>query len=534
MISITPQGDIYLCKTPLENDYKNQLTFSNETSQLNYFNSKIFKTLDNYTYIKKDNYIKVGFPIDEIIGCNYLFYRNEGFTTKYYFCFITNMEYINENCTGITFETDVWQTYQFNLTYNPCFVEREHVNNDTIGLHTIPENLELGEYVTQYINNTQENPELTNMFYLSDVVIVAAVTTIGLAYAIPQRAQQSEYNGIYSGLYYLAFKTPRDFNLYLEEVHQNISEDNIVSLFIAPTELCQFVESDWDDTSFNFEFAFVPTSTTEIDMGDIAYTKPDHLDKDYFPRNKKLLTFPFCYLNITNNAGTVCDYHYELFKDSECPFNIKGSIGVGCSIKMYPYDYATGNSTNLLNKLYSISANKLPTCTWLNDTYTNWLTSQAVNMPLQFTKDITSIGFSGATGNASGIANGLFGIASSMATVYERSLIPPTARGGSNEADLSFAQRHTFNIYPMSIKKEYAEIIDKYFDMFGYKVNTVKIPNINGRANWNFVKTIECNFEGDIPQNHLQIIKQIFNNGVTLWHNPNTMYNYNNSNNIVS
>ena len=41
MISITPQGQIYLCKTPLENDYKNQLTFSNSTSQLTYFNSKI-------------------------------------------------------------------------------------------------------------------------------------------------------------------------------------------------------------------------------------------------------------------------------------------------------------------------------------------------------------------------------------------------------------------------------------------------------------------------------------------------------------
>ena len=52
MISITPQGEIYLCKTPLENDYKHQLTFSNANAQMTYFNSKIEKTLDNYTYIK--------------------------------------------------------------------------------------------------------------------------------------------------------------------------------------------------------------------------------------------------------------------------------------------------------------------------------------------------------------------------------------------------------------------------------------------------------------------------------------------------
>ena len=59
MITITPQGQVYLCKTPLENDYKNQLTFANATAQLNYFNSKIYRNLgdDNYYYIKKDSVI---------------------------------------------------------------------------------------------------------------------------------------------------------------------------------------------------------------------------------------------------------------------------------------------------------------------------------------------------------------------------------------------------------------------------------------------------------------------------------------------
>lgn len=70
--------------------------------------------------------------------------------------------------------------------------------------------------------------------------------------------------------------------------------------------------------------------------------------------------------------------------------------------------------------------------------------------------------------------------------------------------------------------------------MFGYKINRVKIPNITGRRNWNYVKTINFNFEGDIPQMDLKIIKIIFDSGVTLWHNPSTIYNYRNSNNIVT
>ena len=69
--------------------------------------------------------------------------------------------------------------------------------------------------------------------------------------------------------------------------------------------------------------------------------------------------------------------------------------------------------------------------------------------------------------------------------------------------------------------------------MYGYKVNDVKTPNITGRTNWNYVKTIGCNIVGDVPQDDMQKIKDIFNNGVTLWHNPSTFLDYSQSNNIV-
>ena len=153
MISIEPQGKVYLCRTELENDYKHQLTFANLQAQENYFNSVVAYHIggDNYTYIKKDNVINVNENIEKIISCNYLFYRNDGFydasgNIKTYYCFINNMEYVNENCTRIYFETDVIQTYQFDINYKASFVEREHTNDDTIGLNTYPENLETGPY----------------------------------------------------------------------------------------------------------------------------------------------------------------------------------------------------------------------------------------------------------------------------------------------------------------------------------------------------------------------------------------------------
>ena len=113
-------------------------------------------------------------------------------------------------------------------------------------------------------------------------------------------------------------------------------------------------------------------------------------------------------------------------------------------------------------------------------------------------------------------------------------MIAPTVNGQLNSADVNVASgNNTFHFYKMSIKQEYAKIIDDYFDMFGYKVNDVKVPNITGRQNWNYVKTINCNFSGNIPQTDLNIIKTMFDNGVTLWHNPSTIYDYSKSNNIV-
>lgn len=216
----------------------------------------------------------------------------------------------------------------------------------------------------------------------------------------------------------------------------------------------------------------------------------------------------------------------------------------GCSIKLFPKDnYNSVANLDYTNYNYAESLDyaKLPTCGWINDSYTNWLTQNAVNLPLELIGSAGAIvGGAVAVGTGAGagvgigaIVGGISGITNTMAKVYEHSLAPSTAKGGANQGDLLYAMRDGFTPYKKSIKREYAESIDSYFDMFGYKINKVKTPNITGRQNWNYVKTINCNFEGDIPQTDLRIIKSMFDNGVTLWHNPATIYNYNASNNII-
>lgn len=113
-------------------------------------------------------------------------------------------------------------------------------------------------------------------------------------------------------------------------------------------------------------------------------------------------------------------------------------------------------------------------------------------------------------------------------------MVPPQAQGNVSGGYLQFSSdMYKFSFRKMSVRAEYARAIDSYFSMFGYKTNRLKVPNITGRTNWNYVKTVGCNVLADIPQEDLQQIKAMFNNGVTIWHNPTTYLDYSQNNAIV-
>lgn len=522
MITIEPRGKVYLCKTKLENDYKNELKFSTLQAQESYFNSVIAHSYNtnDFTYIKKDGVIKVCENIEKLIDCNYLFYRNDGFTDasgniKTYYCFITNMEYINENCTAIYIETDVFQTYQFDIEYKMSFVQREHTNTDTIGLNTYPENLETGEYI---VDGYSYFDGLDDLKYVIQCTEWATSSTKPLA---------TNYGGVYmaGGAY----------------VCSNITE--VVNILQA------FATAGKSDAVYNVYM--VPSAMIDTTTGQLQYdgqSEPNLLTKNvtktniidgYTPKNKKLLTFPYRYLLVSNNSGSSNIYHYERFGGDTCNFIIKGVPTVGASIKLYPSNYDRNNNT----EEEGLIAGKFPTLNWSTDEYTNWLTQNSVNIALGVASSglniIGGIGMmatgGGAIAGASSVVSGSLSIANELGTIYQHSLQPNSARGSVNAGDINVcSQKNGFYFYDMSIKQEYAIKIDSYFNMFGYATNLVKVPNLTGRRNWNYVKTLECNFDGDIPQVYLQKIRSIFNNGITLWHNANTFLDYSQDNSIIS
>lgn len=519
-ITITPQGDITLVRTALENDYKNTFTFSSLANQTSYFDGLTGKVIagTDFTYMKKDGKIRVGLPIDTIINYNYLYYVNTGFTTKRYYCFIIRMEYVNENCTDIYIETDVFQTWYFDIVWNRCFVEREHVNNDSVGANTYPESLETGEYVGN--GGTIYNTDMQDYVYLIQVSTWAGgssapdATNVG---GIPQ-----------AGGFYICDSLTVLITIIAQFPLAGRAEA-IQNVYVVP----RFTTNIGTPITYN---QWNGTNTPSIINDSVAM--PTTLN-GYTPRNKKLLCFPYQYITLFNNNGTANNLRYELFSNTnhEATFSIAGVPSMGGSIVCRPTNY-NGHAVNHEEEIY---AGKFPTLSWSEDSYTNWLTQNAVNIGASIAQDSVSIAMGtgmaiagmpvGATGN---IASGVTGITGTLGTIYQHSLVPVTLKGNLNGGDvLTPDHSNTFFYNRKSIKAEVAQKLDQYFDMFGYKVCNVKVPNITGRSQWNFIKTIDCNADGNIPQEDLETIRKACNAGITFWHTPANIYNYSLTNSIV-
>ena len=92
----------------------------------------------------------------------------------------------------------------------------------------------------------------------------------------------------------------------------------------------------------------------------------------------------------------------------------------------------------------------------------------------------------------------------------------------------------------MSIQEQYARVIDDYFDKYGYKTNLCKIPNQTGRRYWNYVQIsasedigYSTNTTRSVPAGSMNIINNIYRNGVTIWHSHENLGDYLLTNDIL-
>lgn len=474
---LTPITSIKILKNvPLDRTYKDTLDFSSVSSQISYFTSKTKYTFTDLSPIRLQNSIRLPIVADNLFDCNYIMFQNSNFGTKWFYAFITDIEFVNVNTCNINFAVDVWQTWQFDITIKPSFVEREHINIDTVGANLVAENLELGDYVASDFDGTG---------LMGEKVIVVASTTD----ASGVKVTGGTYCGIYSGLYYSVFDSYQGVNTMIETLTNANKSDAIISIFMMPKK-------------------FVGDIGGSAKTYDI--TKPMKLDniQGYVPKNKKLLTHPFNFMYVTNLQGTSAEFKYEYFDALHCTFGLAGDMSCNPQVFLYPQNYK-GVVANYNEKMV---LDGFPQCSYSTDSFKAWLAQNGASTA------VSMLGSAMALSNPVTAPMGLLGIAGTVAKVSATASQPRQAHGASG-ASANFATGiKDFAFMHMSIRKEYAQIIDDYFSMFGYATHKVKVPNITGRPSWNYVKTIDAKIVGSVPFGDMVAIKNMFNNGVTFWH----------------
>lgn len=141
------------CKE-LDYNHNHTFWFENINKQIEYFMSKKIYLIDDCYYHRKDSSIKIAKTFDELQFVNYVVSRNED-NGKYYYYFVYDRVYVNDETTILLLKLDVIQTYLFDmdLTSIPSLVDRMHVDrftsNGRLNLFNLnnDENLEVGEYV---------------------------------------------------------------------------------------------------------------------------------------------------------------------------------------------------------------------------------------------------------------------------------------------------------------------------------------------------------------------------------------------------
>lgn len=489
---------------PWNNDYKHTIWFSSISTQSSYFTTKLKYSFTDFTYVRQNGVIRVPKIADDLYDCNYISFLNAGFGSKVFYAFVTEIEYVNNETSYIHFELDYMQTWLFDMVVKQSLVEREHVLDDTFGLHTVPENLPLGSYIT--------NPADTVTKLYSDdpsdwKLVILAVPDSEVA----PTSRGQMWGGIYTGadVYVLTGTdyTVANITSTINLIQQSNSQ--IVAMYCVPR--------DWDDDHPIYILGGGRGTTLN------GYSNV---------KNNKLFCYPYNFCRVTSSDGDSVDLMFE--DDFNSTFVMRTSTFNGQAI-MYPTSYKI--SGNNMNK-YSVGLTNLPQCIWSENSYLNYVTRDGL---LNSIKGIPTSIIGGASGGmlTAGVGGGVMGALLGAETSFFNTLTNLASE--DFKADVVHASKTNsnmniiagnfgFRIERISVKEEYAKIIDDYFTRFGYKVMTTKVPELNSRPYFNYVKTISCCIGGNISAEANEKICEIFNKGITLWHVADVgNYNVNNA-----
>ena len=541
---IEPNGDLYLLHNiPLDDTYNHTWFFSNTTAQLNHFTQSkyVLKRMTKMNYQRYDTGVIVvngakdgGLDINEMYDCNYILFRNYKRNgapeSKWFYAFVTSIEYVSPNATKVYYKIDYMQTWITEFIPKQCFVEREHSASDNLYSNLAEENINTPTYI-----DSKGYP----FFYSTDWAIVVQATkdinydlnstpTHAIDVKIIKRLPSincGNYDGSFYQIFYKENKndfTPFEVNQILQGIQDNAS--HIVNVYIVPSNAIRSIKIDFDDLNSSY------LSRAEINNVGKINVKMSNLWGDWKPKNNKMFISPFVIIEATDFVNQSKEYHPQYFGNS-IAFSIQCIFNGGGIMRLVPLNYKNDER----NYDETITFAKSLSVTYLKDNFSSWLQTEALADAAGIVTGAIRGGLT--AGKAGAIAGAVSGTLNVAQKGLSSALQPDVFYKGNTTMKLSVAgttsgtsiNTQTFGVYVKTIPLWQAQIIDEYFTMFGYATNRVKEPNRNVRKYHTYVKTNGCVAEGNVPADDMREICRQYDKGITFWSPKYEMGVYNHS-----
>lgn len=531
---------LYSCK--LERTGHKTVDFASAAARDNFFASSnslatLYTTITNATYARENKTITVGISADELdaAGVNYVRFINPQFANRYFYSFVDNIEYVAPYTSRLTIRTDVWLTNIGSIHADACLVEREHVADDTNFAHTLPEPVVPGEliYSTEFFSIRDDldgtGAVNTNAHYVALFLFASEVIATSPAILINDATVDKYVGGDFVAGFYLA-TAPQDALAFVSWCQEKgMSIDNICYAKLIPR---QYVTLD-STAAIIDESGTLPVTVYNVSDNNAAQsvTISPNFTQNYTHRirNNKLNCYPYRAYRVTNYDKSFADLRPE--KMTSLTFALRACLGSSPDISLRPTSYNYGNDMDK-----AVTTADFGDVPYKSNQYLEYLAqhkntyqlTKALYIADGLSAALSPIGAL-ASGGADAAATELVSSAQSVgntirsAQQYYAGLSdlkhrPPTVSGGS-ASNLSRINRcKGLGIYDMCMRPEIAEIVDSYFDQYGYNVSTLKVPQWSSRPHYNFVKTNGVNIYGSLPKSEAAELAKLFDEGLTVWH----------------
>lgn len=540
MAYVIPNSVVVLLKNiSLTPSYENTVDYDNAEAQYNDMYAHKLGQWDRCTYVGK-NKQQGTIRLESTQGllmqkATYMMFKNTNYEDKWFYAFVTDVTWVNNVTWEVSFVLDVMQTYYFDFTYEKCFIERGHVYEDIIGHNIVEEKLNTGEYIVNYQNNIDK---------FTDLVGVVCCTLK------PNGEQQDSFvtsqidkTNVAGSIY--AFGSLAEYQKFFVKATESNPDDTIIDTYMLP----RYFATGMDTTGIH-------RISSDCEHIQVEFDKPQNHDNGalygYVPKNKKLYTYPYCYMKLTNFSGNSTDLHYEDFSTKKCKFDLSMTRTPNPEGYVYPMHYK-----GLLNNMdEGISVNNFPKCAFTIDTYKAWLAQTANSRTIQAlsltgemlagagaaaasfiaTGGTSTIGMLGsmavggglisAGSDSAGLGNTSKQVLNMLSQDRDMSVKGQRAIGNVNTNWMSANNQNTIHVQCLCAKPSVLKTIDDYFDKYGYAIHRLTMPSIKNRPHWNYIQTVGCDVKASLPSKLVEQINEIHNKGITFWKNLDSIGNY--------